>query len=99
MALLDTVNRHRFSKSLEPKALDKHGLDFRRCDGCPSSSREIDFVRRRHRLDTGGERKSITDKVAILNGGDIAERNHDAYGQAIVAAAQLRQSQRLVHRD
>src|SRR5215831_10832636 len=97
MAPLDAVNRHRFSKSLEREVLDEHSLDFRRCDGKPSSGREIDFVGWRYRLDAGGERKSITDEVAILNG-DIAKRNHDAYGQTIVAAAQLRQSQSLLHR-
>src|SRR6516162_10177755 len=98
MAPLNAVNRHRFRKSLEREALDERGLDFRRCDGKPSSGGEVDFIGWSYRLDAGGERKSITDKVAILNG-DIAERDHDAYGQAIVAAAQLRQSQSLLHRD
>ena len=53
------------------------------------TSCEVDFVGRRYRLHAGGERKSVTDEIAILNG-DIAERDHNAYGQPVVASAELR---------
>jgi hypothetical protein len=39
MALLDTIDRHQFGKSLECKTLDERGLDFRGRKGEPSSSR------------------------------------------------------------
>ncbi len=62
---------------------------FCRVDSKPSSSREVNFVGRRYRLHAGGERKSITDEVAILNG-DIAECDHNADGQPVVAPVELR---------
>src|SRR5262249_35710562 len=98
MALLDTVNWHWFGKALEREILDEHRLDFGRCDGKPSTSCEVDFVGRRYRLHAGGERKRLTDEVAILNGG-IAEPHSNATGQPIVASAELRKSQRPFHRD
>src|SRR6201984_1729095 len=86
MAVLDTVNWHWFVKALEREILDEPRLDFGRCDGKPSTSCEVDFVGRRYRLHAGGERKSVTDEIAILNG-DTAERDHNAYGQPVVASA------------
>ena len=74
MVLLDTVNGHWFSKALEREILDEQGLDFGRCDCKPSTSCEVNFIGRRYCLHAGGERKSVTDEVAILNG-DIAERD------------------------
>ena len=68
MALLDTVDRYRLGKSLERKTLDERGLDFRRGEDEPSSSRKIDLVGWRYRLHAGGEGKGIADEITILNG-------------------------------
>ncbi len=68
MALLNTIDRHRFGKSLEGKSLDERGLDFRRHEGETSSSREIDLVSWRHGLHTSGEGKGIPDVITILSG-------------------------------
>lgn len=78
MTLLDTVDRYRFGISLERETLDERSLDFRRCEGEPSSSREIDLVGRRYRLDAGGERKDIANEVAVLDG-SITECDDDTY--------------------
>src|SRR5262245_62645481 len=92
MALLDTVNWHWFGKALEREILDEHGLDFGRCDGKPSTSCEVDFVGRRYPLHARGERKRLTDEVAILNG-DIVRSGfivrHRFY--ALVGLLSLRQ--------
>src|SRR5262249_52621154 len=68
VALLDTIDRHRFGISLEYKTLHERGLDFRRREGETSSSREVDLVGRRYGLHTGREGKGIANKIAILNG-------------------------------
>src|SRR5262245_42892343 len=88
MALLDTIDRHRFGKSLECKTLYERGLDFRRREGETSSSREIDLVGWRYGLHTGGEGKSIADEITILNG-NITQCDDDAYRNAVVATVWL----------
>ena len=84
MPLLYTIDRHRVGKALQGENLDERSLDFRRrCQGEPGSSRKVNLVWRCYRLDAGGERKSFADEVAVVNG-HIAERDNDAYRQAII---------------
>ena len=88
MALFDTIDLHRFGKSLECKTPDKRGLDFRRRESETSSSREIDLVGWRYVLHKGGEGKHIADELTILNG-NITWCDDDTYRNAVVATVWL----------
>src|SRR5436309_636878 len=98
MALLDTIDRRRFGKSLERKTLDERGLDFRRREGETSSSREIDLIGWRYGLHTGGEGKGAADEITILNG-NITQCDDDTYRNAVVTTVRLCEAQLLLHLD